>query len=79
MSIVFNARQAVKQLIWTRVRLRGYSIYGIRFKARGKIRRVLPGLKPRDAEKLLLQLKTFGADVPDPPVVSSELKDDDIE
>jgi hypothetical protein len=57
-------------------RLRGYSIYGLRLDAGGKTQRVLPGLKPRDAEKLLTTLKAFGADVPDDPVVPSKLKED---
>lgn len=56
-------------------RLRGYSIYGLRFVAGGKTHRVLPGLKPRDAEKILTALKSFGADVPDDPVVPSKLKE----
>lgn len=54
---------------------RGYTIYGLRFHAGGKTQRVLPGLMPRDAEKILLALKTFGADVPDDPFVSDKIKE----
>lgn len=54
--------------------LRGMSIWGIRFKVEGKTQRVLPGLKAGDAEKLLLALRAFGADVPDDPVVPDKLK-----
>jgi len=46
-------------------RARGTSIYGLRFIAGGKTQRVLPGLRPREADKILKTLKTFGADVPD--------------
>lgn len=56
--------------------LRGTSIYGLRFKAGGKTFRTLPWLKPADAERILLALKSFGADVPDDPLVPSELKQD---
>lgn len=56
--------------------LRGTSIYGLRFIAGGKTRRVLPGLKPRDAEKILAALKAFGADVPDDPVLQRKLKEE---
>ena len=55
--------------------LRGYSIYGLRFVARGKTQRILPGLNPRDAENVLIAIKAFGADVPDDPVVSRKLKE----
>lgn len=47
--------------------LRGRSIYGLRFDVGGKIQRILPGLNPPDAEKLLITLKSFGADVSDDP------------
>jgi hypothetical protein len=57
-------------------RLRGNSICGLRLDASGKTQRILPGLKPRDAEKLLMTLKAFGADVPDDPPVPSKLKED---
>jgi hypothetical protein len=56
-------------------RLRGYSIYGLRLDAGGKTQGILPGLKPRYAEKLLMTLKAFGADVPDDPPVPSKLKE----
>jgi hypothetical protein len=55
--------------------LRGYSIYGLRFEAGGRTQRILPGLKPRDAETLLAKLKAFGADVPDDPLVPDKLKE----
>ncbi len=57
-------------------RLRVGSIYGLRFISGGKTRRVLPGLKPHDAEKILTALKALGADVLDNPVVSEKLKVD---
>jgi hypothetical protein len=56
--------------------LRGMTIYGLRLKAGGKTLRILPELKPVDAERILLALKALGADVPDDPVVSSKLKND---
>lgn len=56
--------------------LRGCSIYGILFDVKGKTHRILPGLNWRDAETLLMAFKTFGADVPGDPVISSKLKND---
>jgi len=35
--------------------------------------RVLPGLKLREADKILKALKTFGVDVPDDPTLSKKL------
>jgi hypothetical protein len=55
--------------------MRGTSIYGLRLKAGGKTLRVLPWLKAADAERILLALKSLGADVPDDPVVPSKLKE----
>ena len=55
-------------------RLRGASIYGLLFISDGEKCRVLPGLKPDDAEQILLALKSFGANVPDNPVVPNKLK-----
>jgi hypothetical protein len=55
-------------------RLRGYSIDGLRFDAGGKTQRILPNLKPRDAEKVLITLKALGADVPDDPLIPGKLK-----
>jgi hypothetical protein len=52
---------------------RGVSIYGLRFNAGGRTERVLPGLKPREADKILKALKAFGADVPDDPTLSRKL------
>jgi hypothetical protein len=57
------------------VALRGTAIYGLRLRAGGKALRILPWLKPADAERILLALKSFGADVPDDPVVPSKLKE----
>lgn len=57
------------------VAMRGTAIYGLRFKVGGKTLRVLPWLKAADAERILLALKSFGADVPDDPVVPSKLKE----
>ena len=54
-------------------RARGTSIYGLRFIAGGKTQRVLPGLKPREADKILKVLKSFGADVPDDPKLLKKL------
>src|SRR5208337_2508186 len=66
----------VREIRYRRIAyLRGYSVYGLRFIAGGKTRRVLPGLKGGDAEKILLTLKAFGADIPDDPPVPSKLKD----
>jgi hypothetical protein len=53
--------------------VKGGSIYGLCFIAAGKTERVLPGLKPREADKILKALKTFGADVPDDPTLSEKL------
>jgi hypothetical protein len=55
---------------------KGGSIYGLRFIARGKPQRVLPGLEPREADKILKALKAFGADVPDDPALSKKLADE---
>jgi hypothetical protein len=55
---------------------RGVSIYGLRFKAGGRTQRVLPGLKPRDADKILKALKAFGVDVPDDPKFLKKLAED---
>ena len=52
---------------------RGISIYGLRFIARGRTRRVLPGLKPCEADKILKALKAFGTDVADDPTLSRKL------
>src|SRR5579872_6413103 len=46
---------------------KGGSIYGLRFLAGGKTQRVLPGITPRQADKVLKALKALGADVPDDP------------
>jgi len=59
--------------------LRGGSIYGISFLAGGKKRRVLPGIKPRDAEKILNALKTFGTHVLDDPALQRKLKEDKVD
>jgi hypothetical protein len=45
----------------------GASIYGLRFRAGGETHRILPGLKPLDADKILKALKAFGVDIPDDP------------
>jgi hypothetical protein len=55
---------------------RGTSIYGLRFIAGGRTQRVLPGLKPREADKILKTLKAFGTDVPDDPTLSEKLAED---
>ena len=51
-------------------------MYGIQFTAGGRTHRVLPGLKPREADKILKTLKSFGADVPDDPTLSKKLAED---
>jgi hypothetical protein len=56
-------------------RLKGGSIYGLRFEAGGKTQRILPGLKPCDAESVLVTLKALGADVPDDPLVPGKPKE----
>lgn len=56
--------------------LRGYSIYGLRFMADGKTRRILPGLKACDAEKILVALRSFGADVLDDSVLQRRLTEE---
>jgi hypothetical protein len=52
------------------------SIYGLRFSAGGGTQRVLPGLKPRDADKILKALKVFGVDIPDDPESLKKLAED---
>jgi hypothetical protein len=51
-------------------RAKGASIYGLRFVAGGRKERVLPGLNPREAEKVLNAIKMLGADVPNDPALS---------
>jgi len=55
---------------------KGISIYGLSFIAGGRTLRVLPGLKPRQADKILKALKAFGADVPDDPTLSKKLAEE---
>lgn len=57
-------------------RAKGASIYGLRFMACGKTQRVLPGLKAREADKILQALKAFGVNVPDDPMLSRKLVED---
>jgi hypothetical protein len=57
-------------------RAKGSSIYGLCFVAAGRAHRVLPGLKPREADKILKALKALGADVPDDPTLSRKLAED---
>ena len=57
-------------------RAQGGSIYGLRFLAGGRTQRVLPGIKPRQADEILKALKAFGADVPDDPEFSKMLEED---
>jgi hypothetical protein len=42
---------------------KGSAVYGLRFKAEGRIERVLPGLGTRDAGRILRAVKAFGVDV----------------
>jgi hypothetical protein len=46
---------------------RGGAVYGLCFTASGRTYAVLPGLKPRAADKILKALKVLGVDVPDDP------------
>jgi hypothetical protein len=46
---------------------RGGTVYGLCFCARSKVHCVLPGVKPRTADKILKALKALGVDVPDNP------------
>ncbi|HSR07995.1 MAG TPA: hypothetical protein VLM42_12650 [Bryobacteraceae bacterium] len=55
---------------------KGSSIYGLRFLAGGKTQRVLPGITPRQADKVLKALKALGADVSDDPEFSKRLEED---
>jgi hypothetical protein len=54
-------------------RAKGTAIYGLRFEARGESWRILPGLKPRDAEKILKQLSSFGIKLSDDPTLAKKL------
>jgi hypothetical protein len=54
-------------------RSKGISIYGLRFIAAGRSQRVLPGLQPHEADKILKALKSFGVDVPDDPTLSRKV------
>lgn len=60
----------------TVARAKGTSIYGLRFIARGKTQRVLPGLAPRDADRILMAIRAFGADVPNDPLLAEKLTED---
>jgi hypothetical protein len=55
---------------------RGMSIYGLRFIAGGRKQRVLPGLKPSEADKILKALKVLGVDVPDDPKLPKRLAEE---
>jgi len=52
------------------------SIYGLRFNAGGGTQRVLPGLNPRDADKILKALKAFGVDTTYDPKLLKILAED---
>ncbi len=56
---------------------RATSIYGLWFKAGGRIERVLPGLEPREADKILKAVKRFGVNVPDDPKLLRKLAEQD--
>ena len=49
-------------------RLQSTSIYGLRFVAGGRKKRILPGLSSNHADAILKALKSFGADVQMPSV-----------
>jgi hypothetical protein len=51
----------------------GRAVYGLCFTARGKTHAVLPGVKPRAADKILKALKTLGVDVPEDPKLATIL------
>lgn len=59
--------------------VRGASIYCLRFKTGDKTQRVLPGLKPHEADRVLKALKAFGADVPDDPRLTKKLAEEDAD
>jgi hypothetical protein len=52
---------------------KGGAVYGLCFTASGRTHAVLPGLKPRAADKILKALKTLGVDVPDDPKLATIL------
>ena len=55
---------------------RGSSVYGLRFVVGNKTYRVLPGLLPRDAERILNALKALGVNVPVDPELARKLNED---
>lgn len=57
--------------------VREASVYGLRFNTGDKTQRILPGLKPHDADRILKALKAFGADVPDDPRLTEKLAEED--
>ena len=59
--------------------IRGDSIYGLRFSTGEKAHSVLPGLKPHEADRILKALRSFGADVPDDPLLTRKLAEEDAE
>jgi hypothetical protein len=68
---------SLQEMSYDRIaRLRGTSIYGLRVIAEGRTQRVLPGLKPRQADKILRALKAFGVDVIDDSTLLKKLAED---
>ena len=56
--------------------VRGGSVYGLRFSTGDKTQRILPGLKPHEADRILEALKSFGADVQDDPLLTKKLAEE---
>jgi hypothetical protein len=56
-------------------RSKGAAIYGLRFNTSIDTHRVLPGIEPHDAHKVLMALKSFGADVPDDPKLQRKVEE----
>jgi hypothetical protein len=52
---------------------KGGAVYGLCFTARGKTHAVLPGVKPRAADKILKALKALGVNVPEDPKLATIL------
>jgi hypothetical protein len=59
--------------------VRGTAIYGLRFNTGDETQRVLPGLKPHEADRILKALKALGADVPDDPKLIKKLAEENAD
>ena len=54
---------------------KGAAIYGLRFNTGIDAHKALPGLEPRDAQKILMAMKSFGAHVPDDPKLQRKVEE----